>query len=61
MKSLRYKAVVDNVVVWESNSIKRCKEKADFELNFGKGYFAKIIVGRKEYATRFYDTEWIRH
>lgn len=60
MRALRYKAVVDGKVIWDSNSVKRCKEKCDYELAHN-GYFAAIKVGRKEYATRFYDTEWVRH
>lgn len=61
MRALRYKAVVDGEVIWDSNSVKRCKEKADHVLEYRNGYHAEIRTGRKLYAARFYDTKWTRY
>lgn len=55
---MRYKAVVDGKMIWDSNSIRRCKEMADEALDYGTGYHAQIMIGKKVYDFRFYDSNW---
>lgn len=60
MKGFRYKVYVDDRLIWESNSVRRVKEKANHELDYRSGYYAQIKTGNKLYAWRFYDTGWVR-
>lgn len=52
-----YKAIVDGAVIWSCNSVKQCKQVADEKLD-RNGYSAQILIGRKIYDFRFYDTNW---
>ena len=61
MKGFRYQAIVDDRLIWESNSVIRCKEKADHELDYRNGYYAQIKTGNRVCASRFYDTKWTRN
>lgn len=54
----KYTLYVDHQKAYESNSIKVIKERAEFELDVCKGFFAEIMRGNKLYASRFYNTKW---
>ena len=60
-KLLRYQAYVDGKLIWDSNSVTRCKEKCDHELA-RNGFYAEIRTGKKIYASRLYDApKWFKH
>ena len=60
MGKMRYAVYVDGSMVWESNSIKSCKEKANFEFDFLNAFHAEIKCYNKVYAYRFYNGTWSR-
>lgn len=50
---MKYTAVIDGAPVWQSNSVKSCKDRLDdWFLDCGLGYEGRIISGKKIVAMR---------
>lgn len=58
MKKARYTLIVDGKEAYSSNSISILKEKAAFEFDYLKAFYAEIKQYNKVYATRFYNSNW---
>ena len=54
----RYTLIIDGRVACTGNHIPYLKKEANFEFEFLNAFFAQILVGKKQYTARFYNTDW---
>ena len=56
----RYQLYIDDALSYESNHVKYLKDRAQFEFDYCNAFYARIMVGKRIYASKKYNENWHR-